>query len=99
MVLFRGGESNRQQAQAALEAQGLEEAELWVDLRQDPGSLKTSGRQLSAEELPEDEQWTEDFYGIRLSLINQRVCQSGTDGKSRDSGGDDLPASWKRVHH
>lgn len=71
MVLFRGGESNRQQAQAALEAQGLEEAELWVDLRQDPGSLKTSGRQLSAEELPEDEQWTEDFYGIRLSLINQ----------------------------
>lgn len=71
MVLFRGGESNRQQAQAALEAQGLDGAELWVDLRQNSGSLNVSGRQLSAEELPENEQWTESFYGIRLSLVNQ----------------------------
>lgn len=72
LVLFRGGESNRQAVQKLLEEQGLDQAELWVDLRQDPGSLDVSGRLLAAENLPEDEQWTESFYGTELSLVNQK---------------------------
>ena len=71
LVLFRGGESNRQQVQDWLEGQGMEAAELWVDLRQEPGELNVQGDLVRAEELPERQQWTEEFHGIRLSLVNQ----------------------------
>ena len=71
LVLFRGSESNRKQTQEWLESQGLQQADIWVDLRQEPGELNVTGRVIRAEDLPEDEQWTEDFYGIHLSLLNQ----------------------------
>lgn len=71
LVLFRGGESNRQQVQNWLNAQGIGEAELWVDLRQDPGELNVQERLVCAENLPEGEQWTEEFHEVRLSLVNQ----------------------------
>lgn len=71
MVLFRGGESNRQQVQDWLDVQGIGTAELWVDLRQNPGELNVQGRLIYTEDLPEGQQWIEEFHGIRLSLLNQ----------------------------
>lgn len=71
LVLFRGGESNRQQVQDWLDVQAIDRVELWVDLRQDPGELDVQGCLVCAEDLQEGEQWIEEFHGIRLSLVNQ----------------------------
>lgn len=71
LVLFQGGESNRQSVVQVLQEYGVNQADLWVDLRDNPESLEIQAKQLiAAKELREKNGETIPFGDIRVTIIN-----------------------------
>ncbi len=71
MVLFKGGESNRQAVEEALAQRGIGEADLWIDLRQAPKALQfKAGQVVTLEEIPADGSRAIPFCGIMVTLVN-----------------------------
>lgn len=71
MVLFQGGESNRQSVMQTLQRYGVAEPNVWVDLRSDPTSLEIQAEQIiTAQQLQEKQGETIAFCDIIGTIVN-----------------------------